>query len=113
MKNVIQQAIIGWLCCGAAWSLSVSASEPAKPATSTNQAAVQQQSCGYVVMQFDIDEQGRPINIKAIESEPAGRYSEQAIKALAKWRYEPSMQQGKAVIQKGKKVRLEFNAPPC
>ncbi|HAT40306.1 MAG TPA: hypothetical protein DCS87_01090 [Rheinheimera sp.] len=64
-------------------------------------------------MQFDIDEQGHPVNIKAIESQPAGRYSEEAIKALAKWRYAPRIEQGKPVIKKNQKVRLDFNLPQC
>lgn len=56
---------------------------------------------GWVTMSFTINEQGRPSNIKVIDSVPEGVFNEQAVLALSKWLYKP-------VIVDDMKVKLEF-----
>lgn len=116
MKKLFNQLLVCVLLSSSVLTLSASANQAANnnaTAAAPAKTTTTFPSCGYVVMQFDIDEQGHPVNIKAIDSQPAGRYSEEAIKALAKWQYAPRIEQGKAVIQKDRKVRLEFNLPQC
>ena len=63
---------------------------------------------GYVGMQFDISEEGKPFNIKVIESVPEGVFDRSALLALSKWRYKPKKVDGVAVTQIGMKVQLDF-----
>lgn len=116
MKKFFNQLLVCMFLSSGVLTLTASANQAANNsanAAASAKTAATFPSCGYVVMQFDIDAQGHPVNIQAIESQPAERYSAEAIQALAKWRYAPRIEQGKAVIQKDKKVRLEFNLPQC
>jgi TonB family protein len=51
---------------------------------------------GVVVVQFVIDEQGVPENLKVTRSLDAG-LDQKAVEAVAKWRFSPAMKDGKAV----------------
>ncbi|ADN75628.1 TonB family protein [Ferrimonas balearica DSM 9799] len=77
--------------------------EPAYP-----QRALRMRAEGYVLMEFTIDEQGRPRNIRVIESEPVRLFDQAAMKALARWKYQPKQLDGKAVSQPGQTAKLEF-----
>ncbi len=77
--------------------------EPAYP-----QRALRMRAEGYVVMAFTIDEQGRPRDIKVIESEPVRLFDQAAMQALARWKYQPKQVDGKAVPQPGQTAKLEF-----
>ena len=44
---------------------------------------------GYVVLEFDISERGRPVNIGVIESFPADMFDQEAIEATSNSFYEP------------------------
>ncbi|MBY6188635.1 energy transducer TonB [Marinobacter hydrocarbonoclasticus] len=77
--------------------------EPAYP-----QRALRMRAEGYVVMEFTIDEQGRPRNIRVIESEPIRLFDQAAMKALSRWKYQPKQLDGKAVPQPGQTAKLEF-----
>lgn len=72
------------------------------------QRALRMRAEGFVVMEFTIDEQGRPRNIKVIESEPVRLFDQAAMKALARWKYQPKQEEGKAVPQPGQTAKLEF-----
>jgi TonB family protein len=52
---------------------------------------------GYVKMEFDIAQNGRPVNINVIESFPSDLFHTVAISALKKWRYKPLAVQCKSV----------------
>lgn len=64
------------------------------------QAAVNGQE-GYVMLEFDISENGKPININIMESLPAKTFDEAAIYSLKGWQYEP-------IANICYKVRLDF-----
>lgn len=70
--------------------------------------ALQRRIEGYVIASFDIDKGGRPINIKIVEGKPARVFDREAIKALKRWKYQPKLVNGNAVVQGGQKVKLEF-----
>ncbi|WP_019027751.1 energy transducer TonB [Colwellia piezophila] len=52
---------------------------------------------GYVKMEFDIAENGKPVNINVIESFPNDLFHNVAINALKKWQYKPVAAQCKSV----------------
>lgn len=56
---------------------------------------------GYVIMKFDITENGHVSNIRVKESVPNGLYTHESIKALKRWIYYP-------IAAKDKTVRLDF-----
>lgn len=63
---------------------------------------------GFVKLSFDIDEQGKPMNINIIESEPKKVFDKAAVNALEKWRYDPKIVNGVAVKQTNQTVKLDF-----
>ncbi|ORT52599.1 energy transducer TonB (plasmid) [Vibrio sp. qd031] len=63
---------------------------------------------GYVVMTFTIDATGKPTDITLVESNPKNVFDREAARALAKWKYQPKTDAGKAVPQYGQTVKLEF-----
>jgi protein TonB len=63
---------------------------------------------GYVLLTFDINEEGRVINIQVVEANPKRLFEREARRALKKWKYKPMLVNGKAVIQHGQKIRLDF-----
>jgi TonB family protein len=65
---------------------------------------------GWVELKFDIDENGDPVNIIVVDSDSGDTFDKEAIRALSKWKYKPKVVDGKAVAQRGLKVRLDFKA---
>ncbi|NLS12076.1 energy transducer TonB [Vibrio sp. SM6] len=63
---------------------------------------------GHVVLAFTIDTTGRPKDIRIIEAEPKRVFEREAMRALAKWKYQPKVAEGKAIEQLGQTVKLEF-----
>ncbi|MDC2891234.1 energy transducer TonB [Psychrosphaera algicola] len=63
---------------------------------------------GFVQMSFDLSTDGEPTNIKVVKSVPKLIFDKAAIRALSKWRYAPKIVNGKAVMQKGLTVQLDF-----
>ena len=63
--------------------------------------AVRSKLSGYTKMEFDVSSDGKPINIKVVESYPKGIFNKNSIVALSKWRYSEKE-------TKCKWVRLDF-----
>jgi periplasmic protein TonB len=63
---------------------------------------------GYAKVQFDISEAGRPFNIRVIESQPKGFFERSSRKAVAKWRYNPQLDDGKATVVRDQIVTLDY-----
>lgn len=63
---------------------------------------------GWVHMSFDITESGSTDNITILESSPSGKFDNEAVKALSKWKYKPKVVYGTAVRQTDLKVQLDF-----
>ena len=64
---------------------------------------------GWVMMSFDINELGEVTNIEVIDAEPKRVFNRAAKQALRKWKYRAKVVDGKAVIQHGMTVQLDFN----
>lgn len=66
--------------------------------------AVESQLSGFVVMTFNVNQQGHVTDITVVESNPEGVFDEAAVQALSKWKYGP-LNHAESVPQKQK---LEF-----
>ena len=64
---------------------------------------------GFVVVKFEIGENGRVSNVAVVESTPAGVFDDAATTAVRKWIYEPRKENGVAVASQAK-ARLVFEA---
>ena len=58
---------------------------------------------GYVTLFFFVDENGRPRDIKVVDSDPIGIFEQSAIQALYQWRFPPPENPGKTHLH-----RLDF-----
>lgn len=64
---------------------------------------------GWVQLGFNVNTDGSVGDVHVIGSEPKRIFDRAAIKALKRWKYKPSFENGSAVIQTGLSVMLEFN----
>jgi protein TonB len=64
---------------------------------------------GWVQVQFTITETGTVINAKVVASDPPNIFDDAAIKAILRWRYNPMVEEGKAVSRPGMQTILRFN----
>ena len=67
---------------------------------------------GYVLLRFDINEEGKAENIEVLKAEPRNMFEKEAKNAVRKWRYAPRMVNGVAAKMVGKEVRFDFKLPP-
>ncbi|MDD9932819.1 MAG: TonB family protein [Myxococcales bacterium] len=63
---------------------------------------------GFVQVRFDIDPTGRVQNARVTAAKPRGIFEQAALRAIKKWRYRPTVEGGKAVWERGQRVRLPF-----
>jgi len=63
---------------------------------------------GFVIVKFDIGENGRVAHVAVVESTPAGVFDDAALTAVRKWVYEPRKENGVAVTSQAK-ARLVFD----
>ncbi|QFI37107.1 energy transducer TonB [Moritella marina ATCC 15381] len=70
--------------------------------------AMKQGAQGWVKMSFTIDTLGRPVDIKIMDAKPRRLFNKSAVKALRKWKYQPQLEEGKAIMQVNQTVTLEF-----
>jgi len=64
---------------------------------------------GWVKLRFDINEIGGVTNIEVIDAEPKRVFNKAARQALRKWKYRAKSEDGKAMVQQGLTVQLDFN----
>ncbi|MDN3652928.1 energy transducer TonB [Thalassotalea ponticola] len=63
---------------------------------------------GYVQFNFDISEQGKPINIEPISSFPSDTFIDAAKQALSQWEYIPMTKSGSPALSKCHSVQIDF-----
>lgn len=71
--------------------------------------ALQNGTQGWVKLAFDINEIGKVINVKVIDSEPKRVFDKAAKQALKKWKYRAKSVDGKQIQQRDFTVQLDFN----
>lgn len=63
---------------------------------------------GWVLLKFDINEQGSVANVEVIDAQPRRTFDREARNALLKWKYKPRLVDGKPTVQVGNQVKIEF-----
>lgn len=63
---------------------------------------------GYVDVRFDVTAAGATANIQVIGADPKGIFEKSALKAVARWRYQPYMENGKAEYFSSIRKRIRF-----
>jgi protein TonB len=72
-------------------------------------SGISRKTAGYVVVKFNIGENGRVSDVAIVESTPPGVFDDAAQSAVRKWIYEPRKENGVAVSSPAK-ARLVFDA---
>lgn len=69
---------------------------------------------GRVIIEYVITKEGRPVDLRIVESTPPGVFDDAARKAVSAWRYEPALRYGKPVASPEAEAVLvfELNDPP-
>jgi len=67
---------------------------------------------GWVQLSFSIDATGAVTDVVVLDAEPKRVFEQAAIRALKRWKYQPSVEQGKAAKTTGLTVQLDFNLEP-
>ena len=63
---------------------------------------------GWVIIMFDINEEGRPTNIQIVDSVPKGFFEHEAKKSIRSRRYKPYLNSGIPSVKSGVRVKVEF-----
>ncbi len=63
---------------------------------------------GWVALSFNIAPDGSVVDIQVVDGQPKKVFNREAIRALKKWKYKPSFENGRAVTQQGMQVVLDF-----
>jgi len=63
---------------------------------------------GYVLVRYDVDEIGAPMNVEVIDADPPGCFERAAATSVARYRYRPAVSNGKAVVMRGMQKRITF-----
>jgi TonB family protein len=62
---------------------------------------------GWVDLEFVVDVNGKPREVRAVESQPAGRFERAALAAVAQYQYEPFVRGGE-VFERRVRLRMRF-----
>ena len=63
---------------------------------------------GWVQLRFNIQPDGRVSDIAVLAAEPRRVFDQEAIRALRNWKYQPKLENGRAVMQSDLVVQLDF-----
>ncbi len=63
---------------------------------------------GWVLVRFDIAEDGRVENVEVVDASPRNMFERDARKAVKKWKYAPRMSNGQPVRVVGREVQVDF-----
>lgn len=64
---------------------------------------------GWVQLRFSVDAAGSVTDIEVIAAKPQRVFEQEAIRALKRWKYQPSTLDGAAAARSGLQVQLDFN----
>ena len=72
------------------------------------QRALQRGIEGRVLIEFTISKSGSVKDAKVIAYEPSTIFNRAALKAVSQWKYNPKIENGKAVEQRGMRIAIPF-----
>jgi len=64
---------------------------------------------GWVIVQFTISETGAVLDAKVVDAQPKNIFDEAALTAIARWRYNPKVENGVAVKRVGVQTLIRFS----
>lgn len=64
---------------------------------------------GWVIVQFNISATGTVTDAVVVDSEPANTFENAALNAVARWRYNPKVEDGVAVERRGLQTIIRFD----
>jgi periplasmic protein TonB len=64
---------------------------------------------GYVIVRYDVDAEGRVINPRVVQAEPAGVFDAAAIETVASWRFQPARGASQPRVIEGVQSRVQFS----
>jgi tetratricopeptide (TPR) repeat protein len=67
---------------------------------------------GHVLLQFDLDVNGRPQNVVILESDPIGFKDEAAVRSIGQSRFRPHIENGEIVAVSGLAIQISFSYVP-
>lgn len=71
-------------------------------------AALARNLQGWVQVQFSVGATGLVQNAKVVKADPPGVFDQAALRAIARWRYNPMIENGKAVERVGLQTVIRF-----
>ncbi len=63
---------------------------------------------GWVLLRFDITEEGGVENVSVVDASPRGMFEKKAREAIRKWKYAPRISNGEKVRVVGREVQIDF-----
>ena len=63
---------------------------------------------GWVRLRFNIGADGRVTDVQVLAAEPRRVFDQEAMRALKNWKYQPKLENGRAVAQSDLEVQLDF-----
>ncbi|WP_348729449.1 energy transducer TonB [Rheinheimera texasensis] len=63
---------------------------------------------GWVQLRFNVASDGRGTDVRVLAAEPRRVFEQEAIRALKNWKYQPKLENGRAVAQSDLEVQLDF-----
>ena len=63
---------------------------------------------GWVLLEFTITPSGTVQDPKVIDADPKGIFDDAALKSIARWKYNPKVENGVAVERRGIRIQLTF-----
>jgi protein TonB len=64
---------------------------------------------GWVLVEFTITGAGAVKDAKVVEAKPANIFNDAALKSIARWRYNPKIENGQPVERRGVRTIIRFN----
>jgi TonB family protein len=63
---------------------------------------------GYVVVSYDVTEEGTVTNARVVESKPPGIFDDAALAAVATWKFDPAVDNGRLVTAHDVTSKIRF-----
>lgn len=64
---------------------------------------------GFVIVEFDVSENGTVINPRVLGSQPSGIFDQAALRAIERWKYNPKVVNGRVMKMTGLQTRFSFS----
>lgn len=63
---------------------------------------------GYVLVRYDVNEIGAPMNVEVVDAQPPGCFERAAVSSVARYRYRPAVSNGEPMVMRGMQKQITF-----